>query len=148
MKLPTITLSLKYSEDVKQSELHQVSTSQSASEILRKCFNSDTLLLQEQFIVLMLNNSNRVLGFYPLSTGGITNTTVDLRLLFSTAIKSFATSIIISHNHPSGNLKPSEADKHITNKIKEAGKLLDIRLLDHIILTDESYFSFADDALI
>jgi len=82
MKLPTITLSLKYSEDVKQSELHQISTSQSASDILRKCFNTDTLLLQEQFIVLMLNNSNKVLGFYPLSTGGITNTTVDLRLLF------------------------------------------------------------------
>jgi len=148
MKLPTITLSLKYSEDVKQSELHQISTSQSASDILRKCFNTDTLLLQEQFIVLMLNNSNKVLGFYPLSTGGITNTTVDLRLLFSTAIKSFATSIIISHNHPSGNLTPSEADKQITKKIKEAGALLDIRLLDHIILTDESYFSFADDALI
>jgi len=145
MKLPNITLAVKYSEDVKQSELSNVSSSLNASEILRKCFNNDTFLFQEQFIVLMVNQSNKILGYYNLSTGGLTQTVVDLRLLFSTAINTFSTSIIIAHNHPSGNLKPSEADKAITQKIKEAGKLLDIRLLDHIILTDESYYSFADE---
>lgn len=145
MKLPSITLSLKYSEEVKQSEMHHVKSSLEASEILRKCYNQDTFFMQEQFIILMLNQSNKVIGFYPLSKGGLTSTVVDVRLIFSTAITSFATSIIISHNHPSGNRQPSKSDLELTKKIKEAGDLLDIRLFDHIILTNESYFSFADE---
>lgn len=145
MKLPSITLSLKYSEDVKQSELHHLQNSSDVSEILRKCYNHDTFFMQEQFIVLMLNQSNKLIGFYPLSRGGLTSTVVDVRLIFSTAINSFATSIIISHNHPSGNRNPSKQDIVLTKKIKEAGDLLDIKLLDHVILTNESYFSFADE---
>lgn len=148
MKLPTISLSVKYSEDVKQSEMIKIKSSLEASEVLRKCFNQDTFFMQEQFIILMLNQSSKVLGYYPLSTGGLTATVVDLRLIFSTAIKTFATGIIISHNHPSGNLTPSEADKNITKKIKAAGELLDIKLMDHIILTDEQYFSFADEGIL
>lgn len=148
MKLPTISLSVKYSEDVKQSEMIKIKSSLEASEVLRKCFNQDTFFMQEQFIILMLNQSSKVLGYYPLSTGGLTATVVDLRLIFSTAIKTFATGIIISHNHPSGNLTPSEADKNITKKIKAAGELLDIKLIDHIILTDEHYFSFADEGIL
>lgn len=148
MKLPTISLSVKYSEDVKQSEMIKIKSSLEASEVLRKCFNQDTFFMQEQFIILMLNQSSKVLGYYPLSTGGLTATVVDLRLIFSTAIKTFATGIIISHNHPSGNLTPSEADKNITKKIKAAGELLDIKLIDHIILTDEQYFSFADEGIL
>lgn len=145
MKLPSITLSLKYSEDVKQSEMHHLQTSLDVAEILRKCYNQDTFFMQEQFIVLMLNQSNKLIGFYPLSRGGLTSTVVDVRLIFSTAINSFATSIIISHNHPSGNRNPSKHDIVLTKKIKEAGELLDIKLLDHLILTNESYFSFADE---
>lgn len=148
MKLPIISLSVKYSEDVKQSEMIKIKSSLEASEVLRKCFNQDTFFMQEQFIILMLNQSSKVLGYYPLSTGGLTATVVDLRLIFSTAIKTFATGIIISHNHPSGNLTPSEADKNITKKIKAAGELLDIKLMDHIILTDEQYFSFADEGIL
>lgn len=148
MKLPTISLSVKYSEDVKQSEMIKIKSSLEASEVLRKCFNQDTFFMQEQFIILMLNQSSKVLGYYPLSTGGLTATVVDLRLIFSTAIKTFATGIIISHNHPSGNPTPSEADKNITKKIKAAGELLDIKLIDHIILTDEHYFSFADEGIL
>ena len=145
MKIPTISLSVKYSEDVKQSELTKLNSSTEVYEVVKKCFNPDTFLFQEQFIVLMLNNSNKVLGFYPMSIGGLSSTIVDIRLIFSTAIKTLATSIILAHNHPSGSLQPSQADKSITQKVKEAGQLLDIRLLDHLIVTDESYFSFADE---
>lgn len=145
MKIPTISLSVKYSEDVKQSELTKLNSSTEVYEVVKKCFNPDTFLFQEQFIVLMLNNSNKVLGFYPMSIGGLSSTIVDIRLIFSTAIKTLATSIILAHNHPSGSLQPSQADKNITQKVKEAGQLLDIRLLDHLIVTDESYFSFADE---
>lgn len=148
MKLPSITLSLKYSEEVRQSEMHKITSSLEASEILRKCYNQDTFFMQEQFIILMLNQSNKVIGFYPLSRGGLTSTVVDLRLIFSTAINSFATALIISHNHPSGNRQPSKSDEIITKKIKDAGELLDIKLFDHIILTDESYFSFADEGIL
>lgn len=145
MKLPSIKIAVKYSKKVRQSEMHKVNSSLDASQILRKCYNEDTFFIQEQFIVLMLNQSNKVLGFYPLSNGGLTSTIVDLRLIFTTAIQTLATSIIISHNHPSGNFKPSTQDKAITKKIKEAGELLDIKLLDHIILTDETYYSFGDE---
>lgn len=145
MKIPCITLSVKYSEDVKQSELSSLKSSLDASEIARNCFNKDTFFIQEQFIVLMLNQANKIIGYYPLSTGGLTSTVVDVRLIFSIAIKTFATAIIIAHNHPSGQLKASQADKQITKRIKDAGEILDIKLLDHIIITDESYFSFADE---
>ncbi len=145
MKLPKISLSLKYSQDVKQSELIKIQNSQNAEEILRKCFCMDSFLIQEQFIVLMLNNANKVLGYYPVSTGGLTSTIVDVRLIFSTAIKTLATGIICAHNHPSGTTKPSNADIQITEKIKKAGELLDIKLMDHLIITDETYYSFADD---
>lgn len=145
MKLPKILHSITFSEDVKQSELTKITTSADAERVLRKCFDKSTFFMQEQFIILMLNTAGKVIGYYPLSSGGLTGTVVDVRLIFSTAIKTFASSIILSHNHPSGSLKPSDQDKAITKKIKDAGTLLDIRLIDHLILTDESYFSFGDE---
>lgn len=148
LRVPQIKLSVKYSHEVLQSELRQVSTSKEAYEVLKNCFDDDTFFLQEQFIILLLNQSNKIIGFHPLSAGGITSTVVDLRLIFATAIKSLATGIILAHNHPSGNLKASEADKHITKKIKQAGDLLDIKLIDHLIITSESYLSFADECLL
>ncbi len=83
-----------------------------------------------------------------MSSGGITGTIVDLRMIFSAALKANATNIMIAHNHPSGNTKPSQADKHMTAKIRQAGELLDIKLLDHLIITSESYYSFADDGVL
>jgi len=83
-----------------------------------------------------------------LSMGGITGTVADIRLLFSVALNSLATSVIMSHNHPSGNLNPSQQDKDLTRKVQDAGKLMDIQLLDHVIITRESYYSFADEGLI
>lgn len=120
------------------------------------CSNDASLLMQpilgslnhEEFWVLYLNNSNSVLEKSQLSKGGITGTLVDVRLLFKKAIELSAVAIILCHNHPSGKLKPSNADKALTNKIIEASKTLDIKLLDHLIVTEKSYFSFADEGLI
>jgi DNA repair protein RadC len=98
--------------------------------------------------VLLLNRANGVTGVYEASSGGITGTVADPRLILAAAIKSLSVSIILSHNHPSGNLNPSRADEEFTLKIKEAAKYHDIKVLDHIILTNEGYYSFADEGLI
>lgn len=105
-------------------------------------------LRHEEFWVLFLNNSNKVQQKVLLSKGGLTGTVVDVRLLFKQALEQLATGIILCHNHPSGNLAPSKADKDITEKIKNAGRSLDIKLLDHLIITEKAYFSFADESLV
>lgn len=102
----------------------------------------------EYFYVLLLNRSNQILGAHLASKGGFTGTVIDVRVIFQVALKACATSIIVAHNHPSGNLTPSDADQVITRKIKDAGKLLDIQLLDHLILTSESFYSFADNGVL
>ena len=112
-------------------------------------FPTNTIALQESFATMYLNRANRVLGIYPLSTGGITGTVADTRLILSVALKTAATNIMLCHNHPSGNLKPSRQDEELTSKIKEACKLLDITLIDHLIISPEkTYLSFADEGLI
>ena len=105
-------------------------------------------LKHEEFWVLYLNNSNKVLAKKQISKGGITATMVDVRLVFKTAVELATVGIIICHNHPSGKLKPSKSDEHLTQKIKEAGQTLDIKLLDHLIITQKDYFSFADNQLL
>lgn len=104
-------------------------------------------LHHEEFWILYLNNSNKVIYKSQLSKGGITGTVVDIRLIFKTAFEYNATSIILTHNHPSGILKPSDADKQITKKLKDAGKNLDINVLDHIIITENGYLSFRDEGI-
>ncbi len=105
-------------------------------------------LSYEEFWVLFLNRSNRVIGRMKLSQGGISGTVTDVRIVMKKALEYLASGIIVCHNHPSGNLNPSESDSKITQKIKEAGKLLDIELLDHLIISDKDYYSFADNGLI
>lgn len=105
-------------------------------------------LQHEEFWIIYLNNSNKVLLKEQSSKGGLTGTLVDVRLVFKKAIDLFATAIILCHNHPSGKLAPSIADKSITQKIKLAGETLDIKVLDHLIITENAYFSFADESLI
>lgn len=105
-------------------------------------------LPHEEFWILYLNNSNKVLLKELLSKGGITGTLVDVRLVLKRAIQVGATSLILAHNHPSGTLKPSTADKQITQKLKQACQSLDIKVLDHLIITEKAYFSFADEALL
>ena len=105
-------------------------------------------LEHEEFWVLFLNNSNKVIGKSQISKGGLTATVVDVRLLFKRALELVCVGIIVCHNHPSGKLEASNADKQITQKIKQAGATLDIKLLDHLIITQKAYFSFADERLI
>jgi DNA repair protein RadC len=119
-----------------------------AYNIFMDFYPKETLNLQEHFFVAYLNRFNRVLGVLHLSSGGITGTVADIRLIFGAALKSASSSIVISHNHPSGNLKPSELDKQVTSKIRKAGDLLDIKLMDHIIIGhDGQYLSFYDEGL-
>lgn len=116
-----------------------------AFELLLSSWDMETIELQEEFKVLLLNRSNEVLGIYPLSKGGITGTVVDSRLIFAVALKCNATGIIICHNHPSGNLNPSGADIELTKKIKKCADFLDISLIDHIIVTKNSFYSFSNE---
>ena len=102
-------------------------------------------LQHEEFWVLYLNNSNKVLAKDQSSKGGLTATLVDIRLLYKRALEMTSVAIVVCHNHPSGKLKPSHADKQLTQKIKQAGATLDIKLLDHLIITEKAYFSFADE---
>ena len=105
-------------------------------------------LHHEEFWILFLNRSNRIINRMKLSQGGISGTVTDVRLIMKNAIEYLASGIIVCHNHPSGNLSPSESDTKITQKIKEAGTLMDIQLLDHLIISEKDYYSFADNGLL
>ena len=129
-----------------KGKLFQVRSADNAFEYFSRAYDEGTIGLCEEFMVLLLNRANRVMGCLRLSKGGLTGTVVDLRILFGTALKAMASSILIAHNHPSGNLTPSDADRELTSQIKQAGKLLDITLLDHLILgTEGDYASFANE---
>ena len=141
-------IKLTYRSKVKPSERPQVTSSTDSSEVLRKSWDPGKMEFVEQFKVMLLNRANRVLGIYELSTGGVAGTVADPKLIFAAAIKACASSIVLCHNHPSGNTKPSAADLQLTKKLKQGGELLDIVVLDHIILTSESYYSFADEGLL
>jgi DNA repair protein RadC len=104
-------------------------------------------LRHEEFWILLLNRSNQIIDQVRISQGGISGTVTDVRLILNAAVEKLASGIILAHNHPSGNLSPSEADLKITRKIKDAAQLLDLSLLDHLILSDQGYLSMADDNL-
>jgi DNA repair protein RadC len=132
----------------KVSERPMISTSNDGYKICLHYWNQDKIELLEEFKVLYLNRSNRVLQILPISQGGITGTVADPRLVIAAALKVGACSMVLAHNHPSGSLKPSKADEELTVKIKEAAKYFDIRVLDHLIVTSEGYYSFADEGLV
>jgi len=102
----------------------------------------------EYMYMLMLNRQNQVLGYHQISKGGMTGTIIDIRVVFQVALKACATSILVAHNHPSGNLEVSSADRKITQNLKEAGLILEIPLLDHLILSSEGYYSMADEGIL
>ena len=139
---------LIYRSKIKASQRPKICRSREAYELLLKHWDQDKIELMEQFKVIFLNRGNRVMGIYDTSTGGVTGTVADPRLIFTAALKLNASILILAHNHPSGNLNPSEADKSITTKIAAAAKFLDLQVNDHIIVTTESYFSFADEGLV
>ncbi len=122
----------------------KISCSQDAYKVLSPHLSD---LPHEAFYVILLNRANKVLEVELISRGGVSGTVADTKIIFQSALLRLASGIILAHNHPSGNLKPSEADKNLTRKIAQAGKTLDISVLDHIIVGDNAYFSFADEGL-
>lgn len=126
-------------------QLDKITSSQSVFNLMQPILGE---LPHEEFWILYLNNSNKVIHKNQLSKGGITGTLVDVRLVLKNALETGATALILCHNHPSGTLKPSQADKAITQKLKLAAQSLDIKVLDHLIVTEKAYFSFADDGLL
>ena len=121
-----------------------IKSSTSAADVGRQYFG-DEINIFESFYIAMLNNRRNTIGHAKIGSGGITGVMVDLRLITKYTVEAMAVSIILFHNHPSGTLKPSQADKNITNKIKAAMDTLDVKVLDHLIITEDSYFSFADE---
>ncbi|MBN8674980.1 MAG: strawberry notch C-terminal domain-containing protein [Chitinophagales bacterium] len=132
----------------RQKDFGKITSSKDAADFIRNTFNEGEVELQEQFIVLYLNQANEIIGYYKHSKGAINATVADIRIILATALKSLAVSMVIAHNHPSGNLKPSRADEQLTAKIKESAAMMEVRLLDHVIVTRDSYYSFADDGLL
>jgi DNA repair protein RadC len=126
-------------------ELLKITSSKVIFELMQPIIGE---LPHEEFWIVLLNNSNKVISKTQLSKGGITGTIVDVRLVFKIALEMGATSLILCHNHPSGTLKPSDADIKITQKLKRAGESLEINVLDHLIVTENSYFSFVDDGIL
>ncbi|MFM9949453.1 MAG: RadC family protein [Saprospiraceae bacterium] len=145
--LQVAEISLCYRTRVKASQRPQIASSQDAFQVLASNW-SDLIEFQEEFNLLFLNRSNRVLGMYNVSKGGVAGTVVDAKIVFAAALKANASSVILAHNHPSGNLQPSTQDLELTKKLKKCGVVLDIAVLDHLILTPhDGYFSFADESL-
>jgi DNA repair protein RadC len=138
---------ITYSSKTKASERQKVINSRSANDILKPFFE-DIMEYREGMYLLMMNRANKVLGVSELSKGATSGTLCDAKILFTTALKANAHKIILAHNHPSGNLRPSQQDINLTRKINEGARLLDIELTDHLIMSSEGYMSFGDEGLI
>ena len=149
MKTRVNEVTLCYKEKRRVLQSKGITCAKDGANIAFKHWNKNTIGFQEHFKVLLLNNSNKVKGIYEVSSGGITGTLVDIRIVFALILKSLSTAIILVHNHPSGKLTPSLADKQLTQKIKSAAEFFDIKVLDHLILSpDGDFYSFAENALL
>lgn len=138
--------SLKYNKT--EIDTTTISNSIEITDILRRVFDKDEINIYECFYILLLNNSLKVQGYAKISQGGITETTADPRLIAKYAVDSLASNVVLAHNHPSGNKTPSNKDRLLTDRVTKALQLLDVRVIDHIILTDSDYFSFSDSGLL
>src|SRR5262249_35544506 len=136
-----------YRSRTRITERKQIRGPDGVVEYLRAIWNKDTLELSEDFIVLCLNGSHQVRGWIKVASGGMDSAAVDPRLGFAVALQTASAALILAHNHPGGSLKPSDADKRLTQRMRDAGEVLGIRVLDHIILTKEAAFSFVDSGL-
>lgn len=125
--------------------LHKVVSSEDAYKYLLPTYKEGTICYKEYFKVLFLNQASQVLGYTLISEGGITDTSVDVRVILQAALLTNSVALVLAHNHPSGSLKPSQQDIEITKQVKRAAKLMRIEVFDHLILTDEGYYSFADE---
>jgi DNA repair protein RadC len=136
---------LSYKRKVPVKDMPRVQTSKDVAEIFRQCWDDGTLELREEAKVMMLDRNSNVLGVYSLSVGGVSGTVIDPKIVFVAALKAVASSIIIAHNHPSGSLEPSKSDIDLTERLRDAGDILDIALLDHFIITRDGYYSFEEN---
>lgn len=141
-------MSINYKTKVKATDRTKIVTSKDAYELLKSTYQDGTIEHKEFFKILLLDQSHKVLGYNVVSEGGINYTVVDVRIILQMAILCNASCIILAHNHPSGNLKPSTDDMKLTENIVNAAKLMNMRISDHIILSEEGYYSFADEGTI
>jgi DNA repair protein RadC len=140
-------IQILYRNKVKPADMPKVSCSQDAYNYFIGAW-SPQLQRLEEFWILCLNRANNVLGYSQISSGGLSGTVADPKIIFQVALKANASSVILAHNHPSGNTQPSTNDIELTRKLKKAGEYLELKVLDHLIVTPESYFSFADESLL
>ncbi|AZA87553.1 DNA repair protein [Chryseobacterium shandongense] len=143
-KVPELLVS--YSAHIVSEQ--EINNSRETYSLIFSHWNLDTIEIFEEVKILLLNKSNKVLGVYDLSKGGMSSSIIDVKIVLSIALKSLASGIIIVHNHPSGNLSPSKADIDITKKLQSACNLMDIKILDHLIISKDNYYSFTDDGLL
>jgi DNA repair protein RadC len=146
MQLPELTIKVERKDG--DGQVYQVRTSNDAATFFRTIFNADTMLWTEESAMICLNRANEVIGYFKVSSGGTASTIMDAKVIFTQALQAGAHSIILAHNHPSGNIKPSELDINLTKRLVKGAELLDMRVLDHIILTDKSHLSMADEGYI
>lgn len=138
-------IEISYKSKIKAADRKKITTSKDCESILREVWNLETIEHIESSVLLLLNRNSQVLGWCKISSGGVAGTVIDKKVVFQLALNANASAIILSHNHPSGNLTPSNADIQITKEILKAGKLLDINVLDHVIITAEGYYSMEDN---
>jgi len=141
-------ITIGYSSKVRVSDRPKVTCSRQVYQVFLEFWNQDRVELVEDFHLMLLSRANRVLGICTISSGGTSGTVVDAKVVFATALKANASSMIVAHNHPSGNLIPSEQDRKLTKRLTEIGRALDLPLLDHVIVTNEGYYSFADEGVL
>jgi DNA repair protein RadC len=139
---------LVYRTTIDPADRIRIESSKHTYQILKEVFNPDTINLLEETKLILVNRSMRILGIYNLSKGGINSSLIDSRIVFVTALKAAAVGIILAHNHPTGNTQPSPADLKVTRRLSQAGKLLGIKLIDHMIITSSDYYSFAEHNLL
>lgn len=140
-------ISISYNPKFNAVDRPKITSSSNAYDILINHWDDD-IQYRESFAILLLNRANKCLGMSLISKGGLSGTIADPKMIFQAALKANAASIILAHNHPSGNLKPSDNDVNLTNKIKSAGKALELPILDHIIVSNQNYYSFADEGIL
>ncbi len=146
-KAISIVAAMEIGRRRKSSELAEKPQIRSSRDVYDVMASSLSDLAHEEFWILLLNRANKVIHTQKISQGGIAGTVIDTRLIMKSALNNLASSIILSHNHPSGNLNPSQQDKNITYKLRDAGKIMDVQVLDHVIISESGFFSFADEGL-
>lgn len=143
MQLPELRIKVERKDG--DGQVYKVRTSEDAATFFRTIFNQDTILWTEESAMICLNRANEVIGYFKVSSGGTASTIMDAKVIFVQALQAGAHSIILAHNHPSGDLRPSEIDIKLTKQLIKGAQLLDMRVLDHIILTEKSHTSMADN---